>query len=358
MDVVVRTLISYNERGWDFEGIRLVFEFEADNLNHAGALIESASDFLLSVLAVSAAAEVPPLHLELIYEDTHGRTTGEMLRFLAIPIPEVKLRKIYWDHLEPIFVKTLNADPKLSDRLRRTLWWYRRALSETDVLNRFSALWVGLETLNPRLAELWHLADNGLAGIIKLLTEIPEGGQQVAQRAKRLRHEILHGFVELHIAETAASKVMTAMEAAIPRGIAKLLGLPAETEQSLARTPLPPMYPFSAYVHVKFRRDPRLPLGPPSTYPHVNADLRSVVEYGSDKGPSKFHFETAVGVVCAPGIIIDHVFSAVRLRDGTELPTRVSYAVSHEPVQVPSPRGKGVALWEYSDESVWTPQLR
>lgn len=359
LDIVVRTLISYHERGWDFRGIRLVFEFEADDIHRAANLIDSASDFLLSVFAVSAAAEVPQLHLELIYEDTPGKPSGEMLRFLVAPLPELRLRKIYWHHLEPIFLQTLTVDPKLSDRIRRSLWWYRRALGEADPLNRFSALWVGLETLNPRLSELWQLADEGLPGVTRLLTDIPEGGERIARRAKRLRNEILHGYEELYAAETTASQLMPALEASIPRGIARLLRLPEEVENSLARAPLPPMHQFTFFVYVQYRRDPGEPVGPPDTYPHLQADIQSIVEYGEDKGPAQYHFESTVEVVCAPNIAIERVYSAVRLRDGTEIPARVSYTTSYEPVQVPfTPRGLGVSLWERSDERAWTPQYR
>jgi hypothetical protein len=314
VDVLMANLLNFENGGWFQKGIRLTMSVSAERIEDAIAIVDTTSDLIVPLLAVSAAAETPKVQIEEIYTDDPELSRGEVARFVEVGLPETKMRKVYLNHLEPLYLGLAAGDQRLAERVMRTLWWYHRALDEEDPVNRFSLHWTALESLNPLLTEFWHLKPNrrscphcsadlgnmhGVYGIDKLLREIPETTEKLFGRARDLRNAIVHGTKRPAAMRVEARTLLVPIEAAIPRGIARLLSLPQSTEDSLARAVIPQKPYYSASVRVMFTRAGREELGLPGFYPHVELSVKTHTRFDEHLEP-KDSVSTVTSLCGAP----------------------------------------------------------
>jgi uncharacterized OB-fold protein len=157
-------------------------------------------------------------------------------------------------------VEYLNTQKESSlYRISRAFHWYRRAIHTTEPLDRYTSLWVGIETLNPLLKKHYHLPDDKqkcqkcghetvptLNGVQTLFEELsPE--TSVWPKANRLRVGIVHGFDSFAELIPDANDLIPFLEDALVKGLDRVLGL-----KDRGKTyPVPLDYSILTYVELR-----------------------------------------------------------------------------------------------------------
>lgn len=114
VDVLMANLLQFEDGGWFQKGIRLTLSVSAESMEDAITIVETTSDLMVPLLAISAAAETPKVQLEQIYTDDPDVSRGEVARFVNVALPETKMRKVYLNHLEPLYVGLAAGDQRLA----------------------------------------------------------------------------------------------------------------------------------------------------------------------------------------------------------------------------------------------------
>lgn len=372
IEVLMANLLEHENGGWFDKGVRLTVMLPAASVDHAVHTVALLLDLVVPLLAVSAAAEAPTMRIEQVYTDDADVGNGELLRMIVTELPELTLRKIHLYHVEPLFVRIAAGGERLRERATRTLWWYHQAVGQNDPVNRFSLFWTALESLNPLLTEHWGLKPNrrscpkcdadlgnlpGVYGIDRLLREIPETVHNLFRRARDLRNAIVHGTKQPAELRTEAIALMPAMEAAVPRGLARLLALSEETENSLARPVLPPRQVVSASARIAFTRRGEGHLGTPGFYPHADVTVHTSISFDEHAEPHQVHFRGDVVLRTSDTFTPETLRLTAHVRGSDlEIAPGNTFQVTEPPTQ-PAHRGHGVTLFEIPKGYIWSPQV-
>lgn len=163
-------------------------------LGHARELAEST----LILLSASSRAQTADVEFFVAYEVSENEKGRAILQWLIVPdLPQPRtpaphaLNAEVWEAIH----RAAADDQPLAQSVVLSMSWYRRALRETEVLFRFSNLWLSLETLTHPLADSFSIPPNkrgNLAGLRKFLVE-QTGGNGTFKRANRARNDMFHG---------------------------------------------------------------------------------------------------------------------------------------------------------------------
>lgn len=367
-------------RGWLYRGLRLILRFTAPDETKAIQITEAAGEHLLDVVSLTAAADVPPFRMEALYVGDFSSDGIQVVRVLNdLGLPTAKLRKAYWNHLEPV-VAGIGNDPKgASERLLRGMRWYRRALRQRTPIDRFLMLWVAVESLEPRLREHWDLEpdlqtcnycgerlvcqacneDQGHVhsqiGVDKLLEEIPQGDEDTGRACRSLRAGIVHAYRELPEVTERAKALSPVLEEAFPWGAGILLDLPREQRESLARPPLEPGATYDAAVRMNLRRRDGERFGPRGAFPFLEAEVVPEVEF-DDRGEAReASYSAKIRAHIAEGVSVEYAGGWVPTRLATSVPiSTAECSVSHSSPWL-GEDAKGVGLWAKGSRKPWYP---
>ena len=170
---------------------------EADTLDDAFAGANALAETTLILLACAARAPTRRADFVLAYEITRNADEREFLQWLDVPeLPETRIpapQRLLGELLYKLQEASVE-DPPLGQRVTLSMSWYRRALRETEVLFRFTNLWLALEALNPRLCDHYQIPQDqrkGLPGLKRLLSE-STGTDATFGQAVKARNDLLH----------------------------------------------------------------------------------------------------------------------------------------------------------------------
>jgi hypothetical protein len=153
-----------------------------------------------------------------------------------------------------IFFQSLSQEDiphlsKHSPRIGRAIRWYRKGISETDTLTRFTQFWIGLEVLNPIISEKYR--DNIVSDPQFYLPEdpsklIPLNGVKFffIKRMKQaqdfwkecigIRKDIVHGIKLLDEIKENARKNNPIVEKALQKAVLDCLNIPDEEIEKIS----------------------------------------------------------------------------------------------------------------------------
>lgn len=196
--VLVRDVVDQHDEVQRHQRLCLLVTCEGEDLDdeleqHARSLAET------TLILLSAAGRAPTGDAEFFvgYEISDERDGRQFLQWLPAPelpeprtpVPEALMGAI-WDAINA----ATSSDPPLAQRAVLSMSLYRRSARETEVLFRFTNLWLALEAMNPRLADVYGVADDerqGLAGAKRLVDEVT-GDPTVFGAAVKARNDLLH----------------------------------------------------------------------------------------------------------------------------------------------------------------------
>jgi hypothetical protein len=126
--------------------LNIYCDFESSDQWDAIMTCSGSVNELLDQFALAVGAPVSDARIEKVYDITPNAATREIWQFFYSPIEKVGSQISPPDLLEKLifgFFKGRKAE------ILRSVHWFRLSLREVEPLDRFTYLWIGLESLNP-----------------------------------------------------------------------------------------------------------------------------------------------------------------------------------------------------------------
>ena len=210
-------------------GLSIVMTLEASNIVQASKLARGYTNLLVSLISHLSAAGLPQIRINKIYDVTPGKERGKFIQnHYTAPLKNWSIQSFNDKDLRLGITSINKFDDKDINRILRSMHWYRLALKSQDVLERFTSLWIGLETINPLLREHFgldieyreckcgHKLHQTLNGFMYLIQEISNDDVKWGQ-LRGLRSGTLHGY-------QALENIVSDLQEQVPF-LAKTLGI-------------------------------------------------------------------------------------------------------------------------------------
>src|SRR5258708_23945834 len=154
-DAGIVTVTNWTERdgaGDRHRGLLVEVALDAADPDDAVRRGLSPASFTLSLLSFASSAAAGSLRPFIAYVERteHGCNVAQ---FAQRPIEPRARRMVKKEGMQALVARVNGLAPPERGRIFRALDWYRNALGESNVFDRFSSSWTGLEAINPLLAK-------------------------------------------------------------------------------------------------------------------------------------------------------------------------------------------------------------
>jgi hypothetical protein len=237
--------------------------------NSAAEAVDMTRDIvegMAGIVSVATSAMTGMMQPDRAVEVTADVKSRTLLQYMPWPGKARPMRKldssgfaVVWEHLMQKPVRDWDA-------VARAMRWLRKSLLESDNLDRFTALWTGLEALNALAVAKHNLKANPtrllqcpkcghsfadappLAGVQHIVESTPGIPGDTWTKAKKHRNALLHGG-GVDKARREAPKLSPNLHKALVWGILDVLGVPDGERHKLIRAPL--KQPETPYIRVE-----------------------------------------------------------------------------------------------------------
>lgn len=215
-------------------GLHVVVTILNSSFDKAVTAARGLTKGVMSLFSYMAFVGLPDPRVMKAYEITPGMTVGEFRQYhYDIPVETTSIRHIDRNQLK-VALEAFNEELD-SVRISRAVHWYRIGLLSTDVLDRYTALWTGLETLNPILRNRYglevewstctncgHKSTPIQNGVKRLVDEVSKE-ERIWKRLRRIRASILHGFRRFSEITPDAQELVPFLELALAKALDLIL---------------------------------------------------------------------------------------------------------------------------------------
>ena len=193
-------------------GIQVSVELWAESKEEA---IEKASGWaggLVSSASFISDIGMPSFQVETAYDLTPNAESRDFIQFFYdFPIIPISNGQLPPELFSDCFGKLIDGNTKHRDRLQRAIGRYSKSLTETNVIDQFSSIWIGFEALNEALREKLNAPDeitkcpdcghehriSSLSGVKHFITQNSPEGSDLFKKGRRVRVDILHSTKNL-----------------------------------------------------------------------------------------------------------------------------------------------------------------
>jgi len=201
-------------------------DFEADDIVDAINISSAYVNEILDQFALAVGSPVADPRVEKAYDITPGSTVREIWQFFYDPIEKVGAKAARPEVMEKLFFGFFG---KRKGEILRSVHWFRLSLREMEPLDRFTYLWIGLESLNPIAQRLFpgelevsrcpHCgheirAFKGTSSIRRLFGHYGLE-TSIYSKARRLRQRLLHGYANIAKITEEAIEIISALSSAL-----------------------------------------------------------------------------------------------------------------------------------------------
>ncbi len=182
----------------------------ADSVKNAELLALTHTENIISMIDFANLSASSPARLLITYNASEGVKKREFKQLRYTPIPERNLKKIDMDIFNDVFS---SLDKNLEAKILRGIHWLRKSLLEEKHIDKFIALWSGLESISERLCDYYEIPvekrvfecsdcghiffDSFIKGVKELFIEEMNDGKQLFGRSRGLRNNVIHGNIPL-----------------------------------------------------------------------------------------------------------------------------------------------------------------
>lgn len=217
-------------------GISISASLSAVNIDKAIEQARGVTIVLLDQLSFLTKTSIPDLRIIKAYDTTPEKKRGKFIQyFYDLPFGLESLRELDKALLKRSSANIINLGEIDNGRVTRAMHWFRLATKSTDALERFTCLWIGLETINLTLCNYFGIETEYstceycnknvpiLSGVKKLFSET--GDKKLNWRKmSRLRATTLHGSKPLHEVVSDLKMVIPSLEVALYNGLNQIIG--------------------------------------------------------------------------------------------------------------------------------------
>jgi hypothetical protein len=154
--------------------------------------------------------------------------------------------QVFFQHLNRTDIPHILNHPH---RIERAIRWYRKGISETDAISRFTQLWMGLEVLNPIISEKYHnnivgdtqfsLPDNPtkliqLNGVKFFFVMRMNQAQNFWKECIDVRNDIVHGNKSIDEIKEKARKNIPIVEESLQKAVLDCLNIPDDVIEKIS----------------------------------------------------------------------------------------------------------------------------
>ncbi len=253
-DIAIVTVTNWTERdeaGERHRGLVVDVALDAADPDDAVRRGLGPASRILSLLTFASAAAAGSLRPFVAYAE-RSDDGCDVAQFDEWPLEPNARRMLKKERVKALIARSNGLSERERGRVARGLDWYRQALTETNVFDRFSATWIGLESINPLLRERRGLpttrliackscgalneAPDNISGLIDLVTR--RFGEDEATHVRRFRQQFMHSTRPLHeLVDDARRATKTAVDA-LRLGLLELFNSSPDEVELLRATPM------------------------------------------------------------------------------------------------------------------------
>jgi len=236
-------LMEKTEEGIEFHrGMQAEIQLEQDSVENAIGEARYIADAFIILAGFTANAKTGLFKPYLAYEVTpeiDERPFKQYLYDIAVVHSDSTRQLLSVEKFSKLSKGLKSFLPQ--DRFGRSLRWYWKALSEEDDFDRFTNIWIALETINPVLRERFNVEletracqkcgdkvnIESVVGVRHLITQYLED-KEVYSAVKKLRTGLFHGTEDLTKLCDEARRMIRKLEEAFIKAILLLADVPQD----------------------------------------------------------------------------------------------------------------------------------
>lgn len=212
-------------------------EFQSDDILSAISLSSGYVNQILDNLVFVTGGPAYDIKILKAYEITPTATIREFWQYFPNVIEKVGSKYSDIEASTGLIHSFLKVQ---EERVLQALHWYRKSLRESDTLDRFTYIWIGLETLNPLIKKIYPGESEtakckncghprkfeGTAALKKFFEACSNGA--LYSKARNIRQELLHGHKNLDEIVENIHDIMNPLATVLRSAICSVSGIDKE----------------------------------------------------------------------------------------------------------------------------------
>ncbi|GAG83146.1 unnamed protein product, partial [marine sediment metagenome] len=224
------------------KGMKITANISASDIDGAISRARGLTNRVLSLFSFVTKCSIPELLIMKAYDVTPGKKVGKYIQHCYdIPFSGGSARTLDKTALGKCSRSISKLEEIDNNRVLRSMHWFRLAIQSKDYIERFTSLWIGLETINLTLCKHYeieveystceHCGKNApiLTGVRKLLSEIGDSNLKWREISK-LRAITFHGSQPLHVVVPQLKEKLHSLQNALYKGLCLVLDLEESSE--------------------------------------------------------------------------------------------------------------------------------
>jgi len=220
-------------------------QLPAANIDKAMQEARGVINILLEQFSFLTKTSIPDLQIVKAYDVTPEKKSGKFIQYsYGLPFNPVSLRQLDKVLLKRSSENILKMGEIDNGRVTRSMHWYRLAAKSTNALERFTCLWIALETINQSLCEYYGIeteystcecCDKNqpiLSGVKKLFAE-SQDKNLTWRKVIKLRATTLHGSKQLHEIVSDLKKTIPSLQDVLFSGLCKIIDIEGSDDSIL-----------------------------------------------------------------------------------------------------------------------------
>ena len=221
-------------------GIQVSVELWAISKEEAIEKARGWASGLVSIASFVSDIGMPSFHVETAYDLTPNAESRDFVQFFYdFPIISISNGQLPPELFSDCFGKLIDGNTKHRDRLQRAIGRYSKSITEANVIDQFSSIWIGFEALNEALREKLNAPDeiskcpecghehhvSTLSGVKHFIIHNSPEGPELFKRGRRIRVDILHSTKNLEGILPEIASLVPSLRAELRRAVFFLLDL-------------------------------------------------------------------------------------------------------------------------------------
>jgi hypothetical protein len=227
------------------KGMSISATLPAADIDTAMSQARGITNIILALFSVLTKTSIPELLIMKAYDVTPGKRSGKFIQYYYdLPFTTGSVRAVDKRALSRSSEVITGLKESDNNRVTRAMHWFRLATKSKDLLERFTSLWIGLETINLTLCHYYGIEVEYstcdccgknvpiLSGVKKLFQDIGDDNL-TWKKTSGLRAITIHGSQPLQVIVPQLKEKIRSLENALYGGLNLILGLEGSKDNTM-----------------------------------------------------------------------------------------------------------------------------